>query len=83
MESEEYKEMCKIVIRNINNRKDEINKAIKYEKKNRIGKPSREIWCNDCFMLQRFSNWEEIVEPKYLFCGQAKLDIYDTLYLPD
>ena len=51
MESEEYKEMSEIVTRQINNRNDELNKAIEYEKKNRIGKPLREIWCNDCFML--------------------------------
>ena len=26
---------------------------------------------------------EEKIEPKNLFCAQAKLDIDDTLYLPD
>ena len=50
MESEEYKEMCKIVIRQINNRKDELNKAIEHKTRNWIGKPTKDIWCNDCFM---------------------------------
>ena len=34
-------------------------------------------------MLQRLYNLEENVQPKNLFCGQAKFDIYDTLYLAD
>ena len=75
--------MCEIVTRQINNRKDELNKAIEHQKKNKIGTPSREIRCNDCFMVQRLYNWEENFEPKNLFCGQAKLYIDDTLYLPD
>ena len=70
-------------MRQIINRKYELNKAIKHEKKNKIGTPSREIRCNNCFMVQSLYNWEENVEQKNLFCCQAKLDIYDMLYLPD
>ena len=72
--------MCKIITRQIINCKNELNKSIKHEKKNKIGTPSKEIWYNDCFMVQRFYNWEENVEPKNLF---GLTDIYDTLYLPE
>ena len=72
MESEEYKEMSEIVTRQINNRKDELNKAIQHKKKNSIGKPTKDIECNDCL--------EQNVEPTNLFCGQAKLDIRGKLF---
>ena len=80
MELEEYKEMSDIVIRQINNCKDELNKAIKHEKKNKIGMPSK---CNDFFMEQILYKWEQNIEPKNVFCGPAKLNIDDTLYLLD
>ena len=83
MESEDYKEMCKIVIRQINNRKDELNKAVQHETKNSIGKPIKDIRCNDCFMRRTHNNLEQNVEPKDLFCHQAKLDIHGSLFLPD
>ena len=70
MESEEYKEMCKIVVRQINNRKDEPNNAFEHEKKNRIGKPTKDIQCNDCFMLLTLYDLEEKIEPKNLLCGE-------------
>ena len=43
MELDEYKEMSNIVIRQINNSQDEVNKVIGHEKKNKTGKPLREI----------------------------------------
>ena len=83
MELEEYKQMSKTVIRQIYNREDELDKAIDHEKKNKIGTPSREIQCNDCFMVQRLYNLELNIEPKNLFCGQPKLDINYILNLRD
>ena len=79
MEMEEYKEMSKTIVRQINHGKDELDKAFEHRKINKIGTPSREIWCHDCFMVGRLYNWEEA---KNLFYDQAKLDINCKLYLP-
>ena len=73
MESEEYKEICKIIIRQIKNCKDELNKAVQHKTRNSIEKPTKDIQCNDCFMQQTHNNLEQNVEPKDLFCHKLSL----------
>ena len=82
MESEDYKEICEVVIRQINNHKDELNKAVQHKTRNSIEKPRTDIQCNDCYMRRMHANLEQNNEPKELFCKKAKLDINGYLFLP-
>ena len=74
--------MCEVVIRQINNCKDELNKAVQHKTRNSIRKPTKDIQYNDCFMQQMHNNLEQNVELKHLFCKKVKLDINGYLFLP-
>ena len=82
MESDDYKAMCEIVIRQINNRKDELNKAVQHETKNNIEKPRKDLPCNNCYMRRTNTNLEQNDDPKDLYCKRAKININRDLFLP-